>query len=171
MNTAEGAAATVAEIAGRAKAKSIIRSAEEVFSRVDVDGALRRRGLSWTVLASGGRRRRSDLKRLAFASDLGITGVTFAIAETASCVITPRRGVARLTSLAPPTLVLVVEAEQVLESLDDFFAITRLGYQRDRGRSASYFNFISGPSRTADIEQQLVVGVHGPKEAHMVLLE
>lgn len=170
VNTAEGAAATVAEIAGRAKAKSIIRSAEEVFSRVDVDGALRRRGLSWTVLASGGRRRRSDLKRLAFASDLGVTGVTFAIAETASCVITPRRGVARLTSLAPPTLVLVVEAEQVLESLDDFFAITRLGYQRDRGRSASYFNFISGPSRTADIEQTLTIGVHGPGEVHMVLV-
>jgi L-lactate dehydrogenase complex protein LldG len=101
---------------------------------------------------------------------MGVTGVSYAVAETASCAVTPRRGVARLSSLAPPRLVLLIEPEQVLETLDDFFAITRLNRMQARGRVPNYFNFISGPSRTADIEQTLTIGVHGPGEVHMVIL-
>ena len=170
VNTPQGAAATVAEVAGRLRARSVVRSAEPVFSTVDVDGALRAKNIPSTVLAVGRSRTRDDLKRLAFAADLGVTGVSYAIAETASCAVTPRKGVARLTSLAPPALALVVEAEQVIESLDDFFALTRLEYQLARGRAPRYYNFISGPSRTADIEQTLTIGVHGPGEVHMIIV-
>jgi L-lactate dehydrogenase complex protein LldG len=148
----------------------VVRTAEDIFRRIDIDGALRRRNLSATVLASGARRRRGDLKRLAFSADIGIAGVSYAVAETASCVVTPRKGVARIATLAPPVLVLLVEAEQVIETLDDFFALTRLTFQQGRGRMPNYFNFISGPSRTADIEQTLTIGVHGPGEVHMVLI-
>jgi L-lactate dehydrogenase complex protein LldG len=166
----EQAAAIVADIAEHARVKNVIRSAEDIFKRVDIDASLRRKGVSPSVLASGRSRRRSDLKRMAFGADLGVTGVSYAIAETASCVVTPRKGVARMASLAPPVLVLLIDEEQVLETLDDFFAITRLQYQQNRGRSPNYYNFISGPSRTADIEQTLTIGVHGPGEVHMVLI-
>ena len=169
-STSEMAAETVAEIVHRLGARLVVRSAEALFQRVEVDAALRRHGLTSTVLASGLSRRRSDLKAIAFEADVGITGVSYAIAETASCVVTPRKGVARLASLAPPVLVLIIEAEQVLETLDDFFALMRLEYQQGRGRSPNYYNFISGPSRTADIEQTLTIGVHGPGEVHMVLV-
>src|SRR5690606_23850959 len=124
--------------------------AEDIFKNVDLDGALRRKRINWTVLASGRNRRRSELKELAFDADLGVCGVAYAIAETASCAIVPHRGLARLTSLAPPELVLLVEAEQVVESLDDFFALMRLQYLQPRGKAPPYFNFISGPSKTAD---------------------
>jgi L-lactate utilization protein LutC len=170
VNTIDGAAATVAEIASVAGGRSVVRTAEDIFKRIDIDGALRRRNLSATVLASGGRRHRGDLKRLAFSADIGIAGVSYAVAETASCVVTARKGVARIATLAPPVLVLLVEAEQVIETLDDFFALTRLTFQQGRGRTPNYFNFISGPSRTADIEQTLTIGVHGPGEVHMVLI-
>jgi L-lactate dehydrogenase complex protein LldG len=166
----EQAAAIVADIAEHARVKNVIRSAEDIFKRVDIDASLRRKGVSPSVLASGRSRRRSDLKRMAFGADLGVTGVSYAIAETASCVVAPRKGVARMASLAPPVLVLLIDEEQVLETLDDFFAITRLQYQQNRGRSPNYYNFISGPSRTADIEQTLTIGVHGPGEVHMVLI-
>ena len=166
----EEAAAAVADIAQQLNAQHVVRSAEELFKKVDVDAALRRKGITSTVLATGRTRRRADLNRLAFEADLGVSGVTYAIAETASCAVTPHKGVARMTTLAPPAIALLVEADQVLENLDDFFALTRLQHQHLRGRAPNYFNFISGPSRTADIEQTLTIGVHGPGEVHMVIV-
>ena len=64
----------------------------------------------------------------------------------------------------------------MIGTLDDLFALRRLefyrnGDGRDGGDMGSYLNFISGPSRTADIEQTIVVGVHGPREVHLVLLD
>lgn len=164
------AANVVAEIAASVRAKTVIRTAEELFKRVDVDSTLRKRGMSPTVLATNRQRRRDDLKRIAFGADLGVSGVEFVVAETASCAIVPHKGVARLATLAPPKLVLVIEESQVLETLDDFFALKRFDFMTQRGRSPNYYNFISGPSRTADIEQTLTIGVHGPGEVHMVLI-
>ncbi len=166
----EDAAQTIADIAKKIGAKNVVRSAEDVFKPMDLDGALRRVRVNPITLASGRSRSRADLTAIAFDADMGVTGVSYAIAETASCVITPRRGVARITSLAPPVYVAVVQAEQVIESLDDYFALVRLQHQRTRGRGANYANFISGPSRTADIEQTLTIGVHGPGEVHLVLV-
>ena len=170
VETHEAAGRLVADIAARAGARRVVRSAEDIISKVDLDSALRRKRINWTVLASGRNRKRSDLKEAAFDSELGVCGVTYAIAETASCAIVPHRGLARLNSLAPPELVLLVEAEQVVENLDDFFALMRLQYIQPRGKAPPYFNFISGPSKTADIEMVLTTGVHGPGRIHMVLI-
>ena len=170
VHDAEEAATAIVGIAQRAGAKSVIRSAEDIFRRVNIDMPLRSSGAFTTTLASGRTRRRGQLKEIAFRSDMGVTGVSYAIAETASCAVTPRKGVARLVSLAPAVLVLIVEPEQVLENLDDFFAIIRLNGMQSRTHGPNYYNFISGPSRTADIEQTLTIGVHGPGEVHMVIL-
>ncbi len=166
----EDAAATIARVARSHKVKNVIRSSEEIFKKVDVDKSLRSVGAPPTILASSRTRRRGQLKSIAFKSEMGVTGVGYAIAETASCAVIPRKGVARLTSLAPSVLILLVETEQILENLDDFFAITRLKRMESRSHGPNYYNFISGPSRTADIEQTLTVGVHGPGEVHMVIV-
>ena len=76
-----------------------------------------------------------------------------------------------MVSLLPPVHVAIVESNQVYESLDDLFALRRLAFLQGRGDMGSYLSLISGPSRTADIEQTIVVGVHGPVEVHMVILE
>jgi L-lactate dehydrogenase complex protein LldG len=167
---AEQAANIVADIAVKVRAKTTVRTAEDIFKRVDIDSSLRKRGVSPTVLASGRSRRKSDLKEIAFKADLGVSGVEYAIAETGSCALFQRKGVARIATLAPPVLALLVEESQVLETLDDFFAMVRFQFLTNRNRMPNYYNFISGPSRTADIEQTLTIGVHGPGEVHMILV-
>jgi len=70
----------------------------------------------------------------------------------------------------PPAYVALVEPEQVLESLDDLLAVRRLEYLRGRGTQATAMHIVSGPSRSADIEQTLTIGVHGPGRVYMVLI-
>ena len=111
---------------------------------------------------------RADFRTIMEAADLGVTGVDYAIAETGTCVIIPRRGVSRLVSLLPPVHVAIVERGQVLPSLDELFTLRRDDFVR--GDFGSYMNLITGPSRTADIEYTIVTGVHGPGEVHMVLV-
>ena len=103
-------------------------------------------------------------------ADLGITGADYAMVETGTVVLLPRAGLSRLVSLAPPVHLAIVRPQEVLETLDDLFVLRRLAYYQNGEDMGSYMNFITGPSRTADIEQTLVIGVHGPKEAHLLLL-
>ena len=168
--THKEAAQTVAEIAKSLGARRVVRSNHDIFRKVDVDTPLRHLGAAMTVLAAGRGKRRETLRSAAMDADLGVTGVDYAIAQTGSCAIIPRTGISRLVSLAPPVHIALVEPEQVLESLDDLLALRRLEYMRGRGRMPSYMNLISGPSRSADIEQTITIGVHGPGEVHLVLI-
>ena len=168
--SADEATAYVVALASRKRAGLIVRSTHEVFQTVPLDGALREHGGRVTVIATNRRTPREQLRPEMGRADMGITGVDYAIAETGTCVLVPRKGVSRVVSLLPPIHVALVEPHQVYETLDDLFALRRLAFLLGRGDMGSYLSLISGPSRTADIEQTLVVGVHGPMEAHMVIL-
>ena len=72
---------------------------------------------------------------------------------------------ARLVSLLPPVHIAVVESPRLLSGLDEF--LLEVPRPADHGASTV---FITGPSRTADIEQILVRGVHGPGELHVVFV-
>lgn len=164
----EDAVGYVCRLAEKQEAKRVVRSAEGVFDDVPMDDALSALGASVQVMA---REHESDGTFNPADADLGVTGVDYAIAETGSVVILPRRGVSRLTSLLPPVHVALVKPSQTLESLDDLYLLRRLAYLRDGADAGAYMNFITGPSRTADIEQTLVIGAHGPRETHMVILD
>ena len=64
----------------------------------------------------------------------------------------------RVVSLLPRIHIALVESKQVYEFLDDLWAFRRMTFLGGSGDMGSYLSLISGPSRTADIEQQLVVG-------------
>ena len=164
----EDAVGYVYQLAEKMEARRVVRSLEGVFDDVPLDDALSSLGASVQVMA------REDESAGSFNpidADLGVTGVDYAIAETGSVVILPRRGVSRVTSLLPPVHVALVKPSQTLESLDDLYLLRRVAYLRDGVDAGSYMNFITGPSRTADIEMTLVVGAHGPREVHMVILD
>ena len=151
-------------------ALSVARSQQLVFDTVPVDAAIAGAGgLCWPAVYHGPGSRNEVRQRLA-ESGMGITGADYAIAETGSVVVLPRQGLSRLVSVVPPVHVAIVRPSDVVGTLDDLFTLRRLEYVRNGGEMGSYLNFITGPSRTADIEQTIVVGVHGPREVHMVLL-
>jgi L-lactate utilization protein LutC len=162
----EEAVGYIASLAATAQARRAVRSDQEVFGQVPVDPALQRQGLTVTTVAGEETRGREAMAD----ADLAITGADYAVAETGSVVVLPRRGLSRLVSVLPPVHVALVRPQEVVATLDDVFLLRRLEYYRNGGDMGSYLNFITGPSRTADIEQTLVVGVHGPREVHLVLL-
>jgi L-lactate utilization protein LutC len=162
----EEAVEYIASLAAAAQAHRAVRSDQAVFRQVPVDPALQKLGLTVTTIVGDEMRVREAMA----AADLGITGADYAVAETGSVVVLPRRGLSRLVSVLPPVHVALVRPQEVVATLDDIFLLRRLEYYRNGGDMGSYLNFITGPSRTADIEQTLVVGVHGPREVHLVLL-
>ncbi len=98
-----------------------------------------------------------------FETDLGITGAQMAIAETGTLVLESDSERNRLTSLVPPIHVCILEAKNIRQTLGE----TLETLQKDLSRTVT---FITGASRTSDIELTLAIGVHGPGELHVILI-
>lgn len=103
---------------------------------------------------------------------LGVTGVDFALAETGTLILLSGEGRPRSTSLLPPTHVAVFDRRRLLESLEQVGIMLEALHEDAAGSmSGAVINFITGPSRTADIELTLTRGVHGPKEVHALFVD
>jgi L-lactate dehydrogenase complex protein LldG len=103
---------------------------------------------------------------------IGVTGADLAVAETGTLVLVSGAGRPRSTSLLPETHVAVFGPGALVESLEQVGVILEaLHVEPARGMSGAVINFITGPSRTADIELTLTRGVHGPKHVHVVFVD
>ena len=98
----------------------------------------------------------------AFDADAGITDVVAAVAETGSILVSTGPGRSRAASIVPPVHIAIVNESQVVADLVDLW--------HRFSEPPTALTLISGPSKTADIEGILVVGVHGPGEVHVVLV-
>ena len=150
-------------------AENLAITVQDSISDVDVQRVSDACRVSITKVSRGLGIDDQELRERVIKADIGITGVEYAVAETGTCVISSDSQTGRLVGLAPPVHVVLVRRGQVVESLDDLFAIRRLQFAE--GSMPVYTNLISGPSRTADIEYTLVTGVHGPGDVHMLLLD
>jgi L-lactate dehydrogenase complex protein LldG len=115
--------------------------------------------------------RRATLRQTIAAADLGVTGVDLAIAETGSVVLVSGRGRPRSTSLLPPSHVAVFDRTVLVESLEQAGVFLEAWHAGAAPGDGGAINFITGPSRTADIELTLTRGVHGPREIHAIFVE
>jgi L-lactate dehydrogenase complex protein LldG len=106
-----------------------------------------------------------ELRSVCAEADIGITSADYALADTGSLVMLSSHREARLVSLLPPVHLAVVPRERILTGLDELLTLL----PQPAGQTSSMV-LITGPSRTADIEQILVRGVHGPGEIHVVLV-
>ncbi len=106
-----------------------------------------------------------ELREACASADVGITSADYALADTGSLVVFSSPEEARLISLLPPVHVAVVPRERILTGVDELFAVVP-----NPAELSSSMVIITGPSRTADIEQILIKGVHGPGMVHAVIV-
>jgi L-lactate utilization protein LutC len=111
---------------------------------------------------------RTEVWRSFQGVQVGMTGADYALADTGTLILFSGKSGGRWLSLSPPVHVAILPGERILPSLDDFLALFPEGDSFLSQGSA--VTFISGASRTADIELQLVHGAHGPKELHVIIL-
>jgi len=108
---------------------------------------------------------RDELRAACAAAEVGITSADYALADTGTIVLVASAAEARLISLLPPCHIAVFPRTRMLANIDELFGI--LPHPAEQ---TSSMVLITGPSRTADIEQILVRGVHGPGEIHAVIV-
>jgi L-lactate utilization protein LutC len=108
---------------------------------------------------------RDELRSACAAADFGITSADYALADTGTLVMLSSPREPRMISLLPPVHIAVMPREKILTGLDELFTVLP-----GPSRETSSMVLITGPSRTADIEQILVRGVHGPGEIHVIVV-
>jgi L-lactate dehydrogenase complex protein LldG len=102
-----------------------------------------------------------------FDCDMGITTAQWAIAETGTLVLESECERHRLASLVPPVHVAIIKAGRIRRTMLEILDLIK---DPDAGLSRTV-TFITGPSRTSDIELTLAIGVHGPGELHVIVID
>ena len=97
---------------------------------------------------------------------VGITSAFCAIAETGTLMTLSAADTPASVSLLPETHIALLHTHRIVRTMEDAWRLVR----RERGALPRAVNFISGPSRTADIEQTVTLGAHGPYRVHIVLI-
>ncbi|MBW1717178.1 MAG: lactate utilization protein [Deltaproteobacteria bacterium] len=137
--------------------KRIIKWNSHLLRRLEIDRVLDSLGIQ-------------DYVRHEATAELGISGVDYGLADTGTLVLRTSRTQDRATSLLPPVHVALMESERILPGSEDLILklMLELG---GKAELDSCLTLISGPSLTADIELNLVSGIHGPGELHVIILE
>jgi L-lactate dehydrogenase complex protein LldG len=99
---------------------------------------------------------------------IGLTGASVGLAATGSLVFVSGAGKPRLAGLIPPVHVAVLTTDQLVPDLESWAAMQRQTHLE--AFKHANISVISGPSRTGDIEMEIVMGVHGPGEVHIILI-
>lgn len=170
--TALGGAVDVAHSTGEATAalKRLIQETKprvivtwdpETFRGWDIDWL-------WEHSAVHPVRGESDFLETAKKADLGITTVQYAVANTGTVVVCATRKQPRAVSLLPSVHAVLVRESQIVPRMGDVFAAL---FSSTEERAPSSITFISGPSRSADIEGDLSIGVHGPVAVRAIVLK
>ena len=168
------------DLAGRfaARAASLASTVERVAGRGDVPAALARylaaQGLAPQAVATAdvatldwpGAGISIAVRPAEDADAVGITGCFCAIDETGTLMLLSGPETPASVSLLPETHVALVPLGRIVATMEDAFAL--LAAKRP-GILPRAVNFISGPSRTGDIEQTIVLGAHGPCRVHLIL--
>jgi hypothetical protein len=132
------------------------------------DGPRNHSGSDFGDVIASAKQSDGSVTMIAKASGVGITSAAYGIADTGTIVVCSGEAGGRAESLLPPVHVALLKATDLVPGLPDLFAA--LNRDRRFGQSSAV-TFITGPSRTADIELTLTIGVHGPRQLFIVLVK
>ena len=152
----DGALSALADVLRDAEAQQVVANAEPPLDEVDLAG--RFPAITWHLAEKDDKAWRARCA----AADVGLSSADVALAETGSILVSSGPTRSRLATLLPPIHVALVPAERLTA---DIFTWTAARH----GDFPANATLISGPSKTADIEQTLAVGVHGPKRLIVIL--
>ena len=153
----QDATAAATYIAGHL-AGSLLLPASPSLQRLGLQTALEQAGVQLTTC---------DFRGQAAAAAGGLTGANFGIADTGTIVLESTDEALRLTSTLPEQHFVLLDPDKIVADGIAAVAPLRALHQRE---PSSFIAYITGPSRTADIERVLTIGVHGPKQLHILLV-
>jgi L-lactate dehydrogenase complex protein LldG len=184
VHSTSEAVAYITQLAQQKDAHLVVRWQSALLEALEIDAALHQQGITIhtttlppsTVAGDASSTatmttRRQELRALLARADLGLSGVDYVIAETGTLVLMASAGQMRGVSLLPPVHVAVAQTSQVIATLADYLLLTQVAGGDLQQYLTSCVSFVTGPSRTGDIELKLTIGVHGPGELHLVLLD
>jgi len=113
---------------------------------------------------------RERLRKHVVDSYIGVTSADFCMAETASLIMRTRPGQARSVSLVPSIHIAVLHQDQIIADLKELYALIQWDTEGCGEGLTNCMTFISGPSKTADVEATMVHGAHGPREVYVYVM-
>lgn len=161
------ARAKVLELLEEHEARSIIAWDFKFIPVEGLEDAIRAAGIE-IVQPDSHDEFRAETLSAAEAAQVGLTGADAAAATTGTLVFTTAPGKGRIPTVLAPNYIAVIRQDQILTRIESWIARIRanaLGDIRDHAN----FCFISGPSRTGDIEMELILGVHGPGRVQVIV--
>lgn len=158
VKTTAEAQTAIMDIIKSGNAKKVVATEEVVSPGKGLAAALKMSGIDlYTTQA--------DIRKHADTADVGIAGVEFGIAETGSVCEDGLAIEQRLITTLPPTSIVILHSNYIAANIQTAFDIISQVF--DKG----YISFITGPSRTSDIERVLTIGVHGPSQLIIIAID
>ena len=114
--------------------------------------------------------KRDRLRQQVIDAYIGITSADFCMAATASLVMRTRPGQARSVSLVPSIHIGVIYLDQIIWDLKELYALLSFDPDVSKEGLTNCMTYISGPSKTADVEATMVHGAHGPREVYVYVI-
>lgn len=167
--------AVLQKILGLAETQAVVLSGNPLLAELGLADRLTTLNKFVTCWTDGpgaeGTNSLPNFTKASFAAGAGITGVDYVLAESGTLVLSSATEGVQIASLAPPIHIALYRRSQLVGSLDE--VLSKLPIANTQGKPAAGRSvvFVTGTSRTADIEQILIRGVHGPREAHAILVE
>jgi L-lactate dehydrogenase complex protein LldG len=162
VREAQQMSSTVEEVEGMAAVPAAVQ-------RYLVERGLAVNAVAWATLASldwAGAGLNVEFRKPEDRDLVGLTGCFCATAETGTLVLLSSPDTWASGALLPETHIAVVPASRIVAGHEDAFALMRA----ERGELPRAVNFVSGPSRTGDIEQTIILGAHGPYRVHVIVV-